>query len=411
MGTTYRVYADKSDTFATFYNVAFIVGLCLGSLTVKFLCNRYGRKTLMIVSACILLVGTGMVKHSQNIVDDLVVTYFGRVIDGFGCGIGSAVAPIYSRVSLVKEVTPAQLCGKYGGLSQVFLTLGVFTAVSFPEIEDNSSLNLKWWQVEYLIFIALILVQIGVFVLFLPESQHWDYLHGNRERAAAVSRRIYINPGNAVDRNLEVQRENQQKLPYTRRRIVTSLRNVYSVMAYSFNIYAFAFYIISSNNYFILSAEMASLVVIALVILFSDRKIYAGFNRKLMFAGGACALNCIAIVFGVLIMLGFHLETLQSIFIPPYVLIFMGTVGPFFWIYMPELLKINELSYPMICLWSTQLVMMIVFYAGSSPSHVFLVIFPSLSLFSAGLIFRIGIETRGVNWADSSDTLMTDESD
>jgi MFS family permease len=212
-----------------------------------------------------------MVRHKQNIVDDLVVTCIGRVISGFGCGIGSVVAPIYSKVSLVKEVTPAKLCGKYGGLIQFFLTLGIFTSASGIGLSSTSYDPLQWWQVGYLIFIALILVQIGVFVLFLPESQHWDYLHGNRERAAAVSRRIYLNPGNAVERNLEVQEENQQKLPYTRRRIVTSLCNGYSVMAYSFNACSFTFDLKPTSSYPLLGAEIVVLVTLPLVIRFSDR--------------------------------------------------------------------------------------------------------------------------------------------
>jgi MFS family permease len=213
-----------------------------------------------------------MVRHSQNIVDNPVVTCIGRVIGGFGCGIGSAVAPIYSKVSLVKEVTPGQLRGKYGGLNQFFFSFGIFTSASGLGLSSTSYDSLQWRQVGYLIFIGLILVQIGVFVLFLPESQHWDYLHGNRERAAAVSRRIYLNPGNAVDRNLEVQEENQQKLPYTRRRIVTSLRNAYSVMAYSFNACSITFFTSSARvNYVFLGSELFAFFAIPLVIRFSDR--------------------------------------------------------------------------------------------------------------------------------------------
>jgi hypothetical protein len=125
---------------------------------------------------------------------------------------------------------------------------------------------------------------------------------------------------------------------------------------------------------------------------------------------GTCAVNIIIISFGICIILGVDQDKLALIFIPVFVIVFMGTVGPFFWIYMPELLNINEFSYPMICLWSTQLVMLLVFTINSSLGHVFLIIFPSLSLVSAGLIFRLGIETRGANWGDSSDSLMTDES-
>jgi hypothetical protein len=122
-------------------------------------------------------------------------------------------------------------------------------------------------------------------------------------------------------------------------------------------------------------------------------------------------VNINIIAYEICVLLGVDQDKVALLSIPIFVICFMGAVGPYFWIYMPELLRINELSYPMICLSSTQLVMRLILTIDSSLARVFLIIFPSLSLVSAGLIFRLGIETRGVIWGDSSDSLMTDESD
>jgi MFS family permease len=274
LGGANAVFIQKDYLFTTLFIISLLLGLCLGSLTVKFLCTRYGRRTLMIFSACILLVGTGMVKHRQNIVDNDYVKFISRAIDGFGCGIGSSVAPIYSKVSLVKEVTPAKLCGKYGGLNQVFLSLGIFTAVLISYLDKGSYGSLHWWQVGYMIVAALILVQIAVFVLLLPESPHWNYLHGNKGKAAAVSRRTYINPGSVIERNIEVLSDIEASYTHARRRITSSLCTPYSVIAFSFNSGGFNFVLsFSSMNYFITGALFLSFILNALVISYSDRKL------------------------------------------------------------------------------------------------------------------------------------------
>jgi MFS family permease len=98
IGGVNAVYNQFDMLFTSLFITSLLIGLCLGSLAVKPLSSRYGRRHLMIVSACVLLAGTALVRTSQNIVNSDIPSFVGRFIDGFGCGIGSTVAPIYSQL-------------------------------------------------------------------------------------------------------------------------------------------------------------------------------------------------------------------------------------------------------------------------------------------------------------------------
>jgi MFS family permease len=395
LGRANAIFNSEDYTYTMLFIFSLLIGLCLGSLTVKFLCTCYGRKTLMIVSACIVLVGTGIVRHSQSIHDNPFMTFIGRAISGFGCGIGSAVAPIYSKVSLVKEYTPGKLCSKYGGLNQVFLTLGIVSAILVSYLGFGSYGSLDWGQVGLMIFFALILVQLAVFVLFMPESQHWDRNNGNEVRAASVSRRLYINPGDVVAHNLEVQSDLEARYHQAKRRIVSALCTPYSVIAFSFNSGGFNFVLNFSINIYVTGALFLSFILNVLVITYSDRKLYPGFNRKTVFVVGLIAMSCITLVHGVLLVSSSHTETAHTILVALFIFAFMSSVGPFFWIYIPELLKIDDLCYPLICLWSTQILMTVVYILDLSNAYPYYFLFSALSLVLAGFIHRFAIETSG----------------
>jgi SP family sugar:H+ symporter-like MFS transporter len=97
LGRANSYYYDYSNTNTTLYITSLLLGLSLGAISVKFLTNYFGRRSLMIISAAVLLLGTSIVRATQNIVDGIYTTVIGRTIDGVACGIGSTVAPIYSE--------------------------------------------------------------------------------------------------------------------------------------------------------------------------------------------------------------------------------------------------------------------------------------------------------------------------
>jgi hypothetical protein len=198
----------------------------------------------------------------------MVISIIGRLIDGFACGIGSAVAPIFSKVSLVKEVTPAKLCGKYGGLNQIFLSLGASFAIFLDFIDYSDIWGLRWWQTEYVIFIVLVLVHITSLIVLLPDTPHWYFERGDPEKAKSLVRRIINNPAAVIDTNFEI-REEVRVSPGSSRALVTSLRKGYLVIALSISASGVSFAIsYTASEYMI-----ATIVFSVFAIIFSDRKL------------------------------------------------------------------------------------------------------------------------------------------
>lgn len=97
LGAVNAVFFENTSTYTSIFIVMLLLGLTLGSLSVKFLSLRYGRRALLIVSACMLIVGTALVSFRQDIIHYDASNFIGQFICGFACGIGSTVAPIYSK--------------------------------------------------------------------------------------------------------------------------------------------------------------------------------------------------------------------------------------------------------------------------------------------------------------------------
>lgn len=198
LGRTNSYYFEYSNLYTTLYIITLLLGLSIGSFSVKYLNNHFGRRALMIISAGVLLVGTALVASMQNVVDGIYTTIAARFIDGCACGIGSTVAPIYSNDYTVNEIATSELSGKFGALNQVFMTLGICTA-SITQLLHFEDLMLNWWQVAYLIFIGLVLLHISMLVFVAPDSPHSCIERGDIPCAKATLRKIIKNPGASID--------------------------------------------------------------------------------------------------------------------------------------------------------------------------------------------------------------------
>jgi hypothetical protein len=119
-------------------------------------------------------------------------------------------------------------------------------------------------------------------------------------------------------------------------------------------------------------------------------------------------MSCITLANGVLVSSHYDSTIPHTVLASLFIFAFMSSVGPFFWIYIPELLKIDDFCYPMTCLWSTQALMALVF-SFQLDSAIYYFLFSALSLILAGLIYRFAIETREVNWTDPEETLIESE--
>lgn len=281
LGKDNSVFYSYSTLFTAIFIAMLLLGMTLGSLSVKFLSLHFGRRPLLILSALMSIVGTALVRPIQNIINAVPSTFIARFIDGLACGIGSTVAPIYSKAYSVKEITPSEVSGKYGGLNQVFLTAGICVSVSLKFLKFADLGGLLWWQLGYMVLIVINLVRIALLYYVLPDSPHWYFEKGKKELAKNVIRRIIDNPAAVVDKKIEIKEEVRVD-PDSHQGILISISKLYPVIAGAVETCGFYFSLTYSINLNVSDSEetviafafallLSTFVLNCLVIVFSER--------------------------------------------------------------------------------------------------------------------------------------------
>lgn len=83
-----------------------------------------GRWKAIIVCNIILLVGAGL-----QFVDNFIVFTIGRLIYGYSAGLFSFLTPKY-----ISEVSPTEVSGMLGGVSQLACTFGILMPMSLSPL-------------------------------------------------------------------------------------------------------------------------------------------------------------------------------------------------------------------------------------------------------------------------------------
>jgi hypothetical protein len=109
-----------------------------------------------------------------------------------------------------------------------------------------------------------------------------------------------------------------------------------------------------------------------------------------------------------MILTGNETDTVHLALVLVFFIAFQSSIGTFYWIYIPELLKINDFCYPMVCLWGTQFLISMTFSFSNGPSGgaYFYITFSLASAIFAALIHIFGIETKGVRWTEIARELL-----
>jgi MFS transporter, SP family, solute carrier family 2 (facilitated glucose transporter), member 3 len=104
---------------------AFAVGGPIGAVMGGFLSNRYGRKTVMLLTTWLFLLG-GLLMSAAPGIYWLVPA---RFVVGVASGLSSVVVPVY-----LGEIAPPTLRGSLGTCTQFALVIGILMSsiVAFP---------------------------------------------------------------------------------------------------------------------------------------------------------------------------------------------------------------------------------------------------------------------------------------
>jgi len=193
------LYLDKSIALSQ-QQTALIVAAVLAGGTVSsvmagVLADLFGRRTIAIVSATMLLISIALICCSTGFVSLLG----GRLLQGLSAGMIAVVIPLY-----LAECLPAAVRGRGTGIFQLALTIGIMAAsgvgylfashvTSVAELGDVATLastrDMAWRLMFATAAIPGVLFLLGC--LFIAESPRWLQRRGRSDAAlAALSRSL-----------------------------------------------------------------------------------------------------------------------------------------------------------------------------------------------------------------------------
>ncbi|KAM4704394.1 solute carrier family 2, facilitated glucose transporter member 3-like [Rhinophrynus dorsalis] len=160
----------------------FSVGGMVGSLSVGFFANRFGRRNAMLLVNVAALVG-GAFMGLSKIAWSPEMLIIGRFIIGIFCGFCTGLVPMY-----IGELAPTSLRGAFGTLNQLGIVVGILIAQIFGL--DFILGSERFWPLLLGLTVFLCLIQCAL-LPFCPESPRYLLIvKGETDRAKAILQKL-----------------------------------------------------------------------------------------------------------------------------------------------------------------------------------------------------------------------------
>lgn len=160
-----------------FITSSVLIGSCVGALSIGSLSDHFGRKKLLIVSALLFLLGSGLCATATGFLMMVVA----RILLGLAVGAASALTPAY-----LAELAPKERRGSLSTLFQLMITFGILLAyasnLGFLGQNIAGIRDWRWMLGSALIPAALLLIG----GLLLPESPRYLVSKGDERNAFKV---------------------------------------------------------------------------------------------------------------------------------------------------------------------------------------------------------------------------------
>jgi SP family xylose:H+ symportor-like MFS transporter len=170
-------------------NSCALVGCFLGSLLAGYAGERFGRRRVLLVSAILFALSSGLTGWAYSFSAFIVW----RIVGGTAIGLSSNISPLY-----IAEISPAAIRGRLVSLNQFAIVVGILLAqianwqIARP-IADHMThaAFMQTWNVQYgwrWMFCAVVVPAIVFTVtsLFIPESPRWLLAKGHDDLAHNV---------------------------------------------------------------------------------------------------------------------------------------------------------------------------------------------------------------------------------
>lgn len=199
-----KYFQLNSESLSGWANSCALLGCLLGSLLSGGLSDKFGRKRLLIASACLFAVSSVLTGWAATFGQFVVW----RMAGGVAIGMASNLSPMY-----IAEIAPAHLRGRLVAINQLTIVIGVLGAQAVnwliaEKVADGATAEMirQSWNGQFgwrWMFTAVAAPSLLFFAgaLFVPESPRWLVKNGHSERA----RRILARIGGAAHAQAEVR--------------------------------------------------------------------------------------------------------------------------------------------------------------------------------------------------------------
>lgn len=181
--------AFGSNSVGTGFSVAsMLLGCAIGAFCAGRLADKYGRKSLLLVSAIFFLISA----YGSGIANTTEVFVIYRLLGGLAVGAASVMAPAY-----ISEVAPTNIRGRLASIQQVAIIVGLTAAflsnylIANAAGESTSEFWLGFAAWRWMFWAEIIPASIFLIALFfVPESPRYLVAVGKEDEAKKVLTRL-----------------------------------------------------------------------------------------------------------------------------------------------------------------------------------------------------------------------------
>lgn len=181
--------AFHSSNLGSGFNVAsLLLGCALGAFLAGTLADKFGRRSVLIVTALLFLWGSWGAGIAHGSLEFILY----RVMGGFAVGAASIVCPAY-----ISEIAPSAIRGRLSSLQQLAIVLGLFFAFLSNYLFAGAAGTAGapfWWgfQAWQWMFWAEIIPSAAFFLglLFIPESPRYLVAAHRADEARRILTRL-----------------------------------------------------------------------------------------------------------------------------------------------------------------------------------------------------------------------------
>ncbi|XP_068160671.1 solute carrier family 22 member 13-like [Antennarius striatus] len=214
MLTEFDLVCDKSSFIEVSQSI-YMAGIFFGVLLFGTISDRFGRRCGILLSLLLQVLFGVAVAFSPNVYVYIVLKFF--------CGFSSSAIMIMLSVLAIEWTVPSR-AATCTALLMTFYSVGLL-------VLSGIAYSIRNWRIMQLVLFSPLVLVLGVFYCFLPESARWLITQGRKEEALKVLQRAAQVNGRTMPEDLldklemedSIKRRNILdifRIPYLRKRTV-----------------------------------------------------------------------------------------------------------------------------------------------------------------------------------------------